>query len=314
MPAASNRAIGEAIQAFEREIVIYRDLGERFRVPMPRYYYAALDPNPAAWMERGVLFLFEKLPVRAVNWLLLRFISLSGKSKRRYLLIIEDITDARAPSQVEGGSTDDAKAALELLAKFHAHNWMSEEAAGVSSLIRPTDQTPKVWQASYIRNRAEFLASFGEFVTAETMAKLDGAQTNMSDLVGQLAAPPWTITHGDYRLDNILYRPDGELVVLDFQMVSKGRAGWDVAYFITTALTPDLRSEEETLLRRYHETLVTAGISDYSYDTLVADVETSKLVLAHRFVCVTDNLDTAMEGRDETFIRILVERIVGWIE
>ena len=191
---------------------------------------------------------------------------------------------------------------------------MSEEAAGVSSLIRPTDQTPKVWQASYIRNRPEFLASFGEFVTAETMAKLDGAQTNMSDLVGQLAAPPWTITHGDYRLDNILYRPDGELVVLDFQMVSKGRAGWDVAYFITTALTPDLRSEEETLLRRYHETLVTAGISDYSYDTLVADVETSKLVLAHRFVCVTDNLDTAMEGRDETFIRILVERIVGWIE
>ena len=45
MPAASNRAIGEAIQAFEREIVIYRDLGERFGVPMPRYYYAALDPE-----------------------------------------------------------------------------------------------------------------------------------------------------------------------------------------------------------------------------------------------------------------------------
>ncbi len=316
IPSANdtNRAVGEALQGYEREIVVYRDLGGRLGIPMPTYFHDALDPHPAPWIDTAVIWLFDKLPVRAVNWLVLRFISLSSKSRRRYVLVMEDIEDARPPSQVDGGSLDDALSALEVLARFHAHNWMSKETAEASKLLWPIDQSPKIWQASYLRNRGEFIEKFADVVPPDKMARLDESQADIAELLHSLGEEPWTILHGDYRLDNVLYRPDGSLVVLDYQLAGRGRPGWDVAYFITTALTPDLRTEEEALLRRYHDTLVAAGVGDYSWEMLLADVETTKIVLAHRIVCSIDTLDTDMADRDVSLAHLLVGRVVGWLD
>ena len=54
--------------------------------------------------------------------------------------------------------------------------------------------------------------------------------------------------------------------------VSLGRPGWEVAYFITTALEPHHRVEEEMMLQRYHQGLVDAGVNGYSYEELIEDV------------------------------------------
>lgn len=120
IPAAPgvNRASGETIQAYEREIVAYRDLGLDMGMPMPRLYYAELDENRAEWLRRPINFLFDKLPIRGVNWLIVKLIALSGKVDRRYVLVIEDIDNARPPTQVAGGSVADAEAALDVLARF----------------------------------------------------------------------------------------------------------------------------------------------------------------------------------------------------
>jgi aminoglycoside phosphotransferase (APT) family kinase protein len=213
---------------------------------------------------------------------------------------------------VEGGSLHDANAALEVLARFHAHNWMDEDVAGASHLTWSIDQTPRIWQASYIRNRDEFVRRFADMAGPEIMAKLDAAQEDLPRLSGLLGSQPWTLLHGDYRLDNILYRPNGDLVVVDYQGVAKGRPGWDVAYFITSALTPDLRSDQDVMLRRYHDALIVAGVTDYSWQQLIDDVELTKVLMAHRFVCAIDTLDTQM-GSEEALIDILFERVIGWI-
>ncbi len=70
---------------------------------------------------------------------------------------------------------------------------------------------------------------------------------------------PWTVVHGDFRLDNLMF--GGERVaVLDWQTVRLGPAMSDVAYFIGSALQPDdRRSNEESLVREYHAALVAAG-------------------------------------------------------
>ncbi len=314
IPAVANHGIGEASQAYEREIVVYRELGGRFGIPMPEYHYSEFDPNPAARLKSFVLFLFEKLPVNAVNWLLLKFLGLSDKSRRRYLLMMEDIRDSRPPAQAVGGSIDDAKLALDVLAAFHAHNWMRREVSDVSDLFWPLEQTPKVWQAGYLRNREQLENDFGHLLSDAVLAKLDDVQSRIPEIMGHLGSAPWTMLHGDYRLDNILFRPSGELVVLDFQAVGQGRAGWDVAYFITTALTPDHRVEEESLLRRYHDALVSEGVSDYSYEVLIEDVELAKLAMTHRFIGGIDALDTQMADGDDTFLVVMIERILGWID
>ena len=229
------------------------------------------------------------------------------------MFVLEDIADARPPSQVEGGSLDDALISLATLAKFHAHHWMNEESIAVSDRIWALNRLPKVSQASYARNREEFIGRFGELVGDEKMRVIDDTQDRLEDLLAPLAQDPWTLLHGDYRLDNIMFRPNGEIVVIDYQLLSKGRPGWDVAYFITTALSADYKSEEETMLKHYHETLLRAGITNYSFEELVDDVELTKLLLAHRLVGSRDAFDTELQNSDETFVDVVVKRVVGWI-
>ena len=143
---------------------------------------------------------------------------------------------------------------------------------------------------------------------------MDEIQDQLPDLCSQMERDPWTLCHGDYRLDNLMFRANGETVVLDWQGLAWGRPGWEVAYFITTALEPHHRAEEEMMLQRYHHGLISAGVNNYSYEELIEDVTVSKAILAHRMVAGDDLLDTEMESTDSDFIEVLVKRVVGWVD
>ena len=56
-----------------------------------------------------------------------------------------------------------------------------------------------------------------------------------------------------------------------------------------------------------------SGVTNYSYEELVDDVELTKLLLAHRLVSSRDAFDTQLQNSDETFVDVLVKRVVGWI-
>jgi hypothetical protein len=308
-----NFALGDALQSYEREIVVYQTLRSTLGLPLPRYFYGAMDPDPAAWLERPVLFLFEHLPLRAVNWVIAQFLKLSGKSKRRYVLILEDIADARQPTQLLGGSLDDARRSLQVLARFHAHNWMRTDAQEAYRRIWPMDRAARVFQASYVRNREQFIERYGAVVDDDMLARLDEIQGRAPEISASLAAEPWTLLHGDFRLDNLLFRPDGEIIVLDFQGLGSGRPAVDVAYFITTALTAEHRDEEAHLLRSYHDALVDAGVSTYPWDDLVHDCHLTKEMLAHRLVGSADVIDTSMEGEGDALLDVMQLRVFGWL-
>ncbi len=311
---AANRGVGEGLLAYEREIAVYRDLTDGLGLPMPTHIYSELEPNPAPWLARVFEILLDRLPLSGVNWMIKKSLDLPDSLLRRYVLVMEDIDDARPAAQFDGGTLDDAIEALELLAKFHAANWMNESLLNREPLVWSVARTPKVFQASYLRNRDDFVERFGELLGPAMVARLDAINTVVPELGARLAEPPWTVLHGDYRLDNLLFRPGGEIVVLDYQLLSHGRAGWDVAYFITTALDPTHRADEQRLLRAYHDALVGDGIGDYSYEDLLADTNLTKELLAHRVVGGADVLETQVEGRDESFIDVLLKRVTGWIE
>ncbi len=308
-----NFAAGDALRSYEREIVVYQKLRPTLGVPMPGYYHGAMDPDPAPWMQRPLFFLFDHLSIRGINWVIAQFLKLSGKSKRRYILVIEDIADARPPTQMLGGSLDDARRALEVLAQFHAANWMRSDTTEHYQYIFPVDTVPRVGQASYVRNRDEFVARFGPMLHDGVLERLDAIQEHVPEVCSALAAEPWTLLHGDYRLDNVLFRPNGETVVLDFQGLCSGRPAVDVAYFITTALTAEHRDEEAALLRSYHDALVAAGVSSYSFDELVRDGELAKEFLAHRIVGSADVLDTSVAANGDAFLDVIQLRVLDWL-
>lgn len=320
IPSSTNRDVGEVLKAFEREIFAYRDLGSTMGLPMPAFMYAAMDPDPVAALERPLVFLMERLPLRAVNRLIVALMKFSGKSTRRYVLVMEDIVDAAPPSQVAGGSIDDALQALELLAMFHATHWQSSlpeeraEEADLAGLVWPLSRTTKVWQASYLRNRDEFVSRFGDRVGASNVAKLDKVQEDLVPLFQEMTASPWTLLHGDYRLDNILFRANGEIVIVDYQMLAKGSPAWDVSYFITTALTAENKPEQDRMLRHYHDRLLSSGRTDYPFEALVTDVETAKLLMAHRCVCGLDSLQADIADDGGSLVDLMVTRIMDWID
>ncbi|MDP6902077.1 MAG: phosphotransferase [Acidimicrobiales bacterium] len=311
---AKNRSLGEGLAVYEREIRVYSEMGDCLGIPMPEFIYGECDANPAPWLETFFTFLFRKLPVPAVSRVLDVLLLIGAKSSRRYVLMMEDINDARPPSQVEGGSIQDTITGLDLLARFHAHNWNETKRRDAHPIIWSVGHVPKVVQASYRRNRDAFVERFGALIGEEMVAKMDEVQERLPELCAQLERDPWTLCHGDYRLDNLMFRSDGRTTVLDWQGLAWGRPGWEVAYFITTALEPEYRDEEQMMLVQYHETLVGAGVDNYTYEDLLEDVTISKAILAHRMVAGDDLLDTEMENTESDFIEVIVKRVVGWVD
>lgn len=320
----TNFALGDGLQVYEREIVVYRELSDSLGIPMPQLLYSDMDPDPAPWMERLVLFLFSVLPLRAINWVVRQFLKVAGRSTRRYVLVIEDVADARPPSQVRGGSSADVAAALKVLARFHAANWMRHDASRIYRRIWPVDRGTRAYQAGYLRNRETFVERFGDRLGAEMIDRLDDIQRRLPELDRRLSADPWTLLHGDFRLDNVLFRPDGEIVVLDYQGLCRGRPGLDVAYFITTALTIKHRDQEEQLLRTYHDALTAAGVHSYSREMLAADCRDAKEILAHRIVGAGDVVDTELDeaalaegghgDHAESLIDVIQLRVLDWLD
>ena len=67
---------------------------------------------------------------------------------------------------------------------------------------------------------------------------------------------------GDYRGDNILFDPDGSVVLLDFQLIGSGTGAYDLAYMITQSVDADVAaSHERALFNRWLDGLGAAGIT-----------------------------------------------------
>ena len=74
-----------------------------------------------------------------------------------------------------------------------------------------------------------------------------------------LAEPDrFSLMHGDYRLDNLLFTPDRTAItVVDWQTLGAGLPARDLAYFTATSLLPDQRAElDERLVTAYHDELL----------------------------------------------------------
>ena len=72
------------------------------------------------------------------------------------------------------------------------------------------------------------------------------------------------MTHGDYRLDNMLFGGPYPLAIVDWQTPGLGAGAADVAYFMGTGMVPEQRRiHERELVNGYHELLLSYGVTGY---------------------------------------------------
>jgi hypothetical protein len=91
--------------------------------------------------------------------------------------------------------------------------------------------------------------------------------SNAAAVTGRWAGSPsetFSIAHGDYRLDNLMFDPDSsDVAAVDWQTTTSGPPARDLAYFLATSLhTEQRRRDERGLVKTYVDALATRGI-DY---------------------------------------------------
>jgi hypothetical protein len=263
LPAADegSRATAKAFRSYEKEVRFYQELADRLPVRTPRVHYADLDVETAS-----------------------------------FVLLLEDLAPAEPGDQLRGCGTDVAAAAVAQLVDLHAPlwgdpsltqlEWLHGDPEGRGALLG--EVLPLLWSGFQERYAVSLLPHvlqagdvyFGRLAT------------------GRAADRVATVTHTDYRLDNLLIGPDGVVTVVDWQTCGTGIGPSDVAYFLGAGLVPEIRREaEDGLVRSYHDGLVAAGVTGYAWDDCWLDYRRgtwaglSMAVLASMSVKRTDRGD-----------------------
>ena len=99
LPKLANRAMGELLGAYERESCFYDELARDLPLATPRMYYGDFDRDVASERQEAALKLADRTP-RFLAGRMTQFGKwVSGRKKRRYILLLEDIgTRNRATS------------------------------------------------------------------------------------------------------------------------------------------------------------------------------------------------------------------------
>lgn len=197
-----------------------------------------------------------------------------------FTLLLEDVGPAVPGVQANGCSVDQARVALRNLAGLHAPRWNDPTLRDFDLLDYTANEgAAAVFMGSYQAEATEkFIHVFKDRLSPDDAATLrDAARVTTKFLTSRTT--PFTLIHGDYRLDNLMFHPSGsEVIALDWQSLTLGPSARDVAYFLGTSLhTQDRRASEKDLVRAYHSELVSQGVTDYSADQCFEDYRFGQL-------------------------------------
>lgn len=259
-----------------REVSFYRDLADRVLIRTPRCYYGDTDPATG-----------------------------------RTVLVLEDLEGAQQGDSVAGCSLDEARQCIRQLAEFHAQWWDSPLLDRLSWMpLRNVEAG--IYQEMYADAWASLLQKAGDAMPGQLRLLGDRLAPEIHRIKDCLSRPPVTIVHGDYRLDNCFFISTGRrnsLVVMDWEFCGQGRGVYDVATFVSEALPPQDRKDEETgLLREYHSVLEDRGIRDYSIEECLHDYRVSMLELLG-FWIVTGGFCDYEGERAKTYLSNTLERL-----
>ncbi|MGH3743660.1 MAG: phosphotransferase, partial [Mycobacteriales bacterium] len=199
-----SRSAAAMVRAYEIEVSIYTELPPLPGVP--RCLYAARDPDTDT-----------------------------------FTLVLADMSPCVAGDDIAGTDVATATACLEQLAALHAAGWEDPSFAAHGWLNRQDPEQRQSTAALVGMLAPLFLERFASLVSDEHRALVERLLPRLGSVVGGYDGPR-TLTHGDYRLDNMLFREGVRTPsVVDWQTAVWGNPASDVAYFVGGCLTTENR-------------------------------------------------------------------------
>ena len=240
LPAQDDTVRERVALGYLSEVEFYSDVAEKVRIPVPGCFFSDISDTGAD-----------------------------------FVLVLADMAPAVQGDQITGCTAWEARLAVEALAGLHGPSWCDSTWLGLSaiSMPKPGDEAAANGLGDVSVMAADItIDKLGTRMSAEDRETLSAA---MALVTPWLMAEPkrYALMHGDYRLDNMLFDPDRTRVtVVDWQTMGVGLPARDLAYFTATSLAPEVRAEiEQELVGRYHEALLSCGVTDYDADTCWRD-------------------------------------------
>lgn len=225
----TSKATGIALRNYEREVKFYLEVADTVDIRLPHCYHGDWD-----------------------------------EATGDFVLVLEDMAPAQQGNQITGCTPEMALAAVDELAGLHAPRWDDPTLADLDWLGRRTstedvDAVVGLW-AMFLPS---FLTGYGAHLDQPQLDLLGAFGSRMDGWMGERSGPK-AVTHGDYRLDNLLFG-DGSsaptVTAVDWQTPGHGPPVADLSYFCGAGLTPpERRTHDRALVEAYAASLARRGV------------------------------------------------------
>lgn len=227
-PDPTSRATGIALRNYEREVKFYRHIAPTVDIRVAHCHHS--------------------------DW---------NEADGDFVLLLEDLSPAQQGDQVAGCTVDEARTAVLELARLHGPRWGDAALDEIEFLQRRTAADAEQLSMLWTMFVPGFLATYSKYLDAEQVGLVERFGPRIGEWLDGRDLPP-TVTHGDYRLDNLMFASAAggyPIATVDWQTPGHGQASADVSYFMGAGPQPDdRRSIERQLVDDYVGALDAYGV------------------------------------------------------
>lgn len=278
------KPLGVMLGVYEREALFYTHVAPKVSIRKPDVYFNGTDPE-----------------------------------SERYALLLEDVGHYRSGDHLLGASLEDAMAVIDTAAQIHSRWWDSKELIDME-WVPPLDSPINMGlQGLYEASWSTVMDQYGHLYPDWLPEKLESFIPEISQWLVSWAERSRTLTHNDFRLDNLLFDDKAddlpEVIVLDFQLVGRGDGSGDLSPFLGCNLDVDLRRNSEIdLLRRYHDAMHGRETGFETFDELVEQIDTAHLFWLVNWGNTAVMADQPNERASKLFTAILERSIAAVVD
>ncbi|MCS3878253.1 hypothetical protein M2359_001882 [Gordonia amarae] len=184
------------------------------------------------------------------------YAALFDEEAENFLLVMEDIAarDADPRDSLRPLTPELAAAGVRALGRLHSRYWGARLDVPELSWLEPFVAFDGLQYAPLPSALEKLDESTPQSVLSMTIGQL--VDEVWKPYIGTLTTTTQTLLHGDAHIGNTYVTPDGDVGLLDWQMVRRGNWSLDVGYFLQGSLTvDDRRTHERALLAEYRSAL-----------------------------------------------------------